>query len=163
MKINNPSSFERQMRRAVDAHLNRLLQVFFVNFLFNFVKFQPEQPVNLIQSEWICVFCQNGNCDEQLGELYGPYFASSLCFTTSFPTFLLIDSKIKKKIFKNKPSIDLWMHGDCAFWASGLQLIAGHFLSIEQFLSIYWTQVISLKLFKIKIKKIKKPNILLFI
>lgn len=87
------------------------------------------------------MFCQHGTCHKQFGELYGPYFASVSEFTTSLPEFLTLNLKSEKNCSEDNESIDLWMHGDCAFWAPDLQLVAGSFRSLEKFMSKYWAQV----------------------
>lgn len=58
--ISNPATYQRMMQRALEAHLNRLLQ--------------PETPRDLLPSHWICALCFKPSGADYLGELFGPYF-----------------------------------------------------------------------------------------
>lgn len=59
-RVLHPASYQRMMDRAVEAHMNRMLQ--------------PAPPADLLPSNWVCALCFQPSVGEKQGELFGPYF-----------------------------------------------------------------------------------------
>uniref|UniRef100_A0A915D317 PHD-type domain-containing protein n=1 Tax=Ditylenchus dipsaci TaxID=166011 RepID=A0A915D317_9BILA len=140
----HPSSYNRLMSRVVETQLNRLTQ--------------PEQPHDLIQTIWLCALCQNRSCFDALGictvrTMKGSLKAASTSITkqkTQNVQSKAIASKRRKSeavkeetanlFHQNNGHIDLWMHGNCSYWAPELFLIGGRFPGLLKFLNKYWSQ-----------------------
>ena len=162
-RVLHPASYQRMMDRAVEAHMNRMLQ--------------PAPPADLLPSNWVCALCFQPSVGEKQGELFGPYFIrlSPKCQ----PPELLVPRKLlaeeimeksrteefsqeetdaqpstSKALPKRRPakgkyskylpmldgSLDIWLHGECALWTPELFLVGGRLPSLQLQIQRYWNQ-----------------------
>ncbi|CAD5220704.1 unnamed protein product [Bursaphelenchus okinawaensis] len=124
-KFKNPGSV--QMQRSLQSHLNKLIVV--------------EEPEYSQQAKWLCCFCHEQSCFEELGDLFGPFFVKGL----KPPAYLHKPNREPRDDFDYLPvgeswNYDMWMHGMCAVWTEDLIYFGGKLLNLEKCLEKFWKE-----------------------
>lgn len=118
-EIVNPEAYLKTISRIEDGQANKVLK--------------PDGDI--VEGSYLCALCQCGPDRKCLGDLFGPYY---LQLTDEFwPPFL---KKETSKRSQRATFTDIWIHGFCALWTSGI-LAKGNLLTgLEEALSDCWQQ-----------------------
>uniref|UniRef100_A0A0K0CTM4 CW-type domain-containing protein n=1 Tax=Angiostrongylus cantonensis TaxID=6313 RepID=A0A0K0CTM4_ANGCA len=73
-KIQNSETHNNLLKRAEEAQLNRTFQI--------------ELRADALQTLWMCALCHQRSAQEELGDLFGPYYVNIRC-EGHWPSFLL--------------------------------------------------------------------------
>lgn len=142
--VHNPSSYNRLVNRLDETQANKV----------------PKPDGKFLESPWICGLCGCEPYDRSSGPLFGPYY-QALDPGAFWPPFLS-ESKSRHSSpekrrtktsgksssnevlasgsRKNSMYTDLWFHGECLCWASGLLLKGCHITGLEEHIPDYWKQ-----------------------
>ncbi|KAE9421764.1 hypothetical protein Angca_000703, partial [Angiostrongylus cantonensis] len=96
--------------------------------------FQIELRADALQTLWMCALCHQRSAQEELGDLFGPYYVNIRC-EGHWPSFLL-----RKSLKGETYCIDVWFHGDCLLWAPDIQLKGNQLTQLEEKLHQFWKQ-----------------------
>ncbi|VDO57034.1 unnamed protein product [Haemonchus placei] len=88
--------------------------------------------VNVLQTLWMCALCHQRSAQDELGDLFGPYYVN-IRPEDHWPSFLF------KKSLKTY-CIDVWFHGDCILWAPDIQMKGNQLTCLEEKLHQFWKQ-----------------------
>ncbi|KAJ1370297.1 hypothetical protein KIN20_031991 [Parelaphostrongylus tenuis] len=123
-KIQNSESHNNLLKRAEEAQINRTFQI--------------ELRADALQTLWMCALCHQRSAQDELGDLFGPYYVNIRC-EGHWPNFLL---KKSLKLTKGETyCIDVWFHGDCLLWSPDIQMKGNQFTHLEEKLHQFWKQV----------------------
>jgi len=115
-KIVDPDAYSRVLNRIEESQANKVQR--------------PDGEI--IDGPYQCAMCLKGPDPMSLGDLFGP---SYLRLTPEFwPPFLnMPKDKRRPDLF-----IDIWIHGFCALWTSGILAKGNTFTGLEESLTEYW-------------------------
>ena len=84
----------------------------------------------LIDSEpFICAFCANGSCYETLNDLFGPYHPEGAMEQHDA-------AGVPKRRASDDLPAEMWVHEDCAVWASGVYLVGSKLHGLDEAVSV---------------------------
>lgn len=122
-KIRNSQAHTNAIRRAEEAQMNKIFQI--------------EIRQDALQTLWMCALCHQRSAQDELGDLFGPYYVN-IRPDEHCASFLL---KKSLKLSKNETyCIDVWFHGDCILWAPGIQMKGNQLTGLEEKLHQFWEQ-----------------------
>ena len=104
---------------------------------------------NVHSSSWVCVFCKLAPHYEGLGDLFGPYYIScpsskslqgnysgnDATVTGSVADHCKrakVDSPCNNKDTVDDVSVEVWFHGVCISWSSGVYLLGSRLQHMEE-------------------------------